>query len=511
MRRRPPRETRVSLPRVAVVLALVGGLGWSGAQAVTSVVGRPPVPQPPVFAAYVDATVTPAYPFETPAGPAQSSVVLAFVVPSEQDPCEPSWGGYYDLDEAADALQLERRLAQLRLTGGDATVSFGGQRGPEPAAVCTDVARLADLYDEVVQRYDLRRIDLDVEGASLADGEAAARRAEAVREVLDRASADDRELDVWVTLPVTTDGLTQDGSSVVRAMIAAGVDVGVNAMTMNLGVPTAQRPMAETVVEAATSVHGQLRELHRQAGAPLREHEAWARVGVTPMIGQNDLTDEWFTIDDAVSVNAFAKEVGLGLVSMWSLNRDTTCAPPLPAVLPVVQTGCSGVQQSGARFADVLADGLGRTAVPTGTSSPTAEESPAVAPEPRGITDDPATSPFPVWDPVGTYPGGTKVVWQRQVYQARYWTSGFAPDTPVATAADSPWTLVGPVLPGDRPAPLPTLPEGSYPQWDAEVAYPEGSRVQLGLVPYEAKWWTQGQEPGAAVPGGSPWVLVFPG
>ncbi|NTV38626.1 MAG: glycosyl hydrolase family 18, partial [Demequinaceae bacterium] len=85
-----------------------------------------------------------------------------------------------------------------------------------------------------------------------------------------------------------------------------------------------------------------------------------------------------------------------------------------------------------------------------------------------------------------------------------------APDTPVTNSQDSPWTLLGPVLPGDTPAPLPTLPAGSYPQWDNETVYVAGDRVQLGLVPYEAKWWTQGSEPGVAIVGGTPWVLIMP-
>lgn len=67
------------------------------------------------------------------------------------------------------------------------------------------------------------------------------------------------------------------------------------------------------------------------------------------------------------------------------------------------------------------------------------------------------------------------------------------------------------MLPGDTPQPLPTLPEGTYPQWDPEEVYEAGNRVQLGLVPYEAKWWSQGQKPGEHVAGGSPWVLIFPG
>jgi len=73
-----------------------------------------------------------------------------------------------------------------------------------------------------------------------------------------------------------------------------------------------------------------------------------------------------------------------------------------------------------------------------------------------------------------------------------------------------PWLLVGPVLPGDKPAPLPSLPAGTYPAWNATEAYVAGTRVLLDGVPYQANWWTQGQWPGVAAVGGSPWTLVFP-
>ena len=82
---------------------------------------------------------------------------------------------------------------------------------------------------------------------------------------------------------------------------------------------------------------------------------------------------------------------------------------------------------------------------------------------------------------------------------------------PVANAGDSPWALVGPVLPGDTPAPLPTLPAGTYPEWEPTQAYAAGARVQVELVPYEAKWWSKGQAPGENVAGGSPWLVVTPG
>jgi len=298
----------------------------------------------------------------------------------------------------------------------------------------------------------------------------------------------------------------------VSQMLAAGVDVrGVNGMTMNYGVVSAQQPVSELVLRSAEALHTQVRTLWEQAGRPLGPNAAWSRVGLTPMVGQSDVPTEQLTLADAAAINVFARDKGVGLVSMWSLNRDASCTAPQPTVLAVVQTSCSGIDQGQARFAEVLAADLPYVTVP-------ADDAPAPAPSPSApatpvgpVVDDPLTSPFPIWDPLGTYPGGTKIVWQKQVYQAKWWTSGVSPDQTFANPYDSPWTLLGPVLPGDRPAPLPTLPAGTYPQWDPLEQYTAGTRVQHGVVPYEAKWWSQGQEPGVPVAGGSPWVLIHMG
>ena len=513
---RPPaaaprvRRTRISLARVAVVLVSTVALGWTGIHAVSALVTTPALTPPSAFAAYVDVTVTPTYPFETPSGPPQSNVILAFVVAGPDRPCVPMWGGAYTLDGAAADLQLDRRISQLRLTGGQARVSFGGQQGDELASTCTDPTALRDAYAAVVDRYQLTSIDLDLEGTVLADTTGAARRAAAIKGVQDLARASGRSLAVWLTLPVAPTGLTDQGSAIVAGMLSAGVDVaGVNGMTMDFGTVTSpDQPLSDVVLQASTSLHDQLRSAYARSGQPLDDARAWGKVGITPMIGQNDVASERLTLADAVIINQFAREHGVGQLSMWSLNRDATCGPPLPSVLSVVQTSCSGIDQGAQHFATVLAADLPVTFTAAEPSSSAATSSPTSV---LDAADDPAHSPFPIWDPLGAYPGGTKTVWHHQVFQARYWTSGFAPDTPVASAQDSPWTLLGPVLPSDTPAPLPTLPAGSYPQWSSTQAYVAGSRVQLGLVPYQAKWWSQGQQPGASIVGGSPWVLVMTG
>ena len=50
------------------------------------------------------------------------------------------------------------------------------------------------------------------------------------------------------------------------------------------------------------------------------------------------------------------------------------------------------------------------------------------------------------------------MVWHHTVYAAKWWTKGDVPDNPVLNAWETPWQLVGPVLPGETPIPQPTLP-----------------------------------------------------
>ena len=189
-------------------------------------------------------------------------------------------------------------------------------------------------------------------------------------------------------------------------------------------------------------------------------------------------------------------------MSLWSLNRDKTCGSNY-VDLKRVSDSCSGIDQGDARFVDLLGEGFdGRPDVSAGavTTADTLED----------LTDDPATSPYAIWSPDASYLEGTKIVWHRSVYQAKWWTRGELPDNPVLNEWETPWTLIGPVLPGEKPIELPTLPAGTYPEWEGPVVYEKGDRVLFDGVPFESKWWNEGESPEAASsnPDGSPWAAL---
>ena len=68
----------------------------------------------PWFGGYVDVTATPSYKFESKVGNVYQNMSLGFITAG--DGCQPSWGGYYTLDEAASTLDLDSRIAQTYKT-----------------------------------------------------------------------------------------------------------------------------------------------------------------------------------------------------------------------------------------------------------------------------------------------------------------------------------------------------------------------------------------------------------
>ena len=97
---------------------------------------------------------------------------------------------------------------------------------------------------------------------------------------------------------------------------------GVNIMTMDYGDRAAPNPhgqMGDYAIQAANSLFGQLKTAYNGTQT---DAQLWAKVGLTPMIGMNDVTNEVFTQADAQELLAFAQQKGIGRISIWSLNRD---------------------------------------------------------------------------------------------------------------------------------------------------------------------------------------------
>jgi cellulose synthase/poly-beta-1,6-N-acetylglucosamine synthase-like glycosyltransferase/chitodextrinase len=494
----PPRR-RLSLARVLVALVVVAGAGYGGYLGLrTRLLTTPTVVHQTWFAPYVDVTLTPTYQFQSTSDDPAQQTVLGFVVAASRSECAPSWGAAYTLAAADQTLAVGARIAQLQQEGAQAIVSFGGQANTSLDVACSTTAALTSAYRSVIRAYSLTTIDLDIEGDALNNFAAEQRRAEAIAG-LEKA---DPKLNVWLTLPVEPNGLQDNAVSVIQSMLRNHVDIaGINVMTMDFSSPPGTgSTMAQSVEDALNATAGQLGSIYPQYGIQLRPQQIWQRLGATVMIGQNDLQGEIFTVNDAQSVVAFAAANHLGRISMWSINRDSQCGTSFPET-GLLSNTCSGTAQSGLQFSQIFDQMQGSAVV-----LPSAGKvKPAVA------DTNPADAPYPQWSASANYPLGYKVVEDGEIYQAKWFNSGDDPSAQVQFAYQTPWELLGPVLPGDHGPHIATLPAGSYQAWSVGPQYAAGDRVLYQGLPYQAKWSNQGVSPAtqSTDPSGSAWKALY--
>jgi chitinase len=495
-------KPELSIPRVLIALMLALGMIAGTAAFVDHKLnarspGRLGVTW---FAPYVDTTLTPLTQFQDPGDNPARQVVLGFVVAAPRTSCTPSWGGYYDPAQASQSLNLDSRVAEVRNQGGNVIISFGGLANSELATTCTNETALESAYSQVISRYDATTVDFDIEGAALDNVASIKRRAEALAALQKAATAKGKTLSVWLTLPVATTGLEPEALSLIASTLSAGVQVaGVNVMAMDFG--SVEPDMGAAVTAALNATHGQLETIYRRFGLGANPATAWNRMGVTVMIGQNDTPGEIFSLADARTLSTFVQRHHLRRVSMWSLNRDAQCGSSF-AVVGVQSNTCSGTTQAALAFSKTFSRFGGAVSAATGSETVT-----TVAP----VADNPATSPYPIWQPDRPYVTGYRVVREGQIYQAKWFTQGNDPAAQVQYAYQTPWQLIGPVLPGDHAPTTTTLPPGTYPNWSPTTVYQQGQKVLYEGLPYQAKYYNKATSPGQenADPDTSPWSPLF--
>jgi cellulose synthase/poly-beta-1,6-N-acetylglucosamine synthase-like glycosyltransferase/chitodextrinase len=492
-------KRRLSLVRVLVALVVVAGAGYGGYLGLENRLLAPPVAVHQTwFAPYVDVTLTPTYQFQDPSDDPARQSVLGFVVAAGKSDCTPSWGGAYTLTAANEQLAVGARIAELEQEGQQAIVSFGGEANTSLDLACPTTAALTSAYQSVISAYHLTTIDLDIEGTALDSYPAEQRRAQAIA-ALEKA---DPGLSVWLTLPVEPSGLQDNALSVIRSMLAAHVSItGVNIMTMDFSsAPGAGSSMGQLAEAALNATHGQLATLYPEYGIHLRSDQIWQRLGATVMIGQNDKDGQNFTVSDARTLASFAAANHLGRISMWSINRDSQCGSSYSET-GLLSNTCSGTPQSGLQFSQVFDQLQGNAVITSGAGN----VQPAVA------DTNPADAPYPLWSATADYPLGYKVVEDGEIYQAKWYNSGDDPSAQVQYDWQTPWELLGPVVPGDHAPSIPTLPAGTYPAWSVDTQYEAGDKVLYQGLPYQAKWTNQGVSPAteSTDPSGSAWEALY--
>ncbi len=264
---------------------------------------------------------------------------LAFVV--DDGTCRASWGGLGQTilnDTLFNGTTISSLVQGVRQNGGDVIISFGGANGTDLSSACTSAAQVQAMYQSVVDKYDVKMIDFDIEGGALSDQTAIDMRNQALLGL----KAANAGLIISYTLPVLPTGLVDTGVNMLNRVKSSGLDLDVvNVMAMDYGSANDNNgQMGLDAADAASATEGQI----QQAGLS-------ATVGVTPMIGVNDTSTEIFQLSDAYTLLSFARSHSyISRLSMWSVARDNGSCAGQGFASPT----CSGISQGLYAFSKVF-------------------------------------------------------------------------------------------------------------------------------------------------------------
>ena len=249
--------------------------------------------QKPVFAPYFES-----YKATDLARVPAKAVTLAFLLGNSKK--ELSWDG---------TMPLAEWQARALKSGKTIVLSFGGAAGAELAHTLRNPAKLAAAYAGAAGMYKSKRLDFDIEGAGVAD----LKTVQVRNRALALLPALVPGVKLQYTLPVMPFGLDAACLALLQDAKTRGVRLdAVNLMVMDFG-GSFTGDMGSYAIQAAKAVRAQLGGLGMGG----------VGVGLTPMIGQNDVAGEVFTLEDARQLGKFAASTPwVKFVGFWAVGRD---------------------------------------------------------------------------------------------------------------------------------------------------------------------------------------------
>jgi len=389
----------------------------------------------------------------------QKAFQLAFILAPNGGGCTPTWDGTRAVSSDTQAADVINRI---RAAGGDVSVSIGGYGGTKLGQTCSSPAATAAAYQQVVTKYALRAIDFDLEEPEYEN-------ATAIHNELGAAQILQRN-NPGLYVSVTTAGTASGTGWFGQQMLNDARGLGFTPANFSIMPFDGGFSGAASQVSALEAFHGILMNTFGWDSATAYAHE-----GVSMMNGRSDV-GEYFQPADFQTVLDYATSHRLARYTFWSVNRDRQCPDPNQST---TSGTCSSVPQADWAFTRFTARFAGATPP---TNPPTVP--PTTTAPPSGSCTAPA------WNATNAYTGGQLVSYNGHTWRAQWWTQN---ETPGTTQV---WVDQGSCAPTSPPAP------GQCPAaWVSGTAYVGGSVVGYAGHRWTAKWWTQGDVPGANAQG----------
>ncbi|MEV5961754.1 cellulose binding domain-containing protein [Kribbella sp. NPDC051952] len=247
--------------------------------------------------------------------------------------CSPAWDSTRPLQGGADA----NAIAAIRAAGGDVVPSFGGWSGNKLGPNCGTPEALAGAYQQVINAYNLKAIDIDIENSDEFENEAVQDRILTALKIVKQNNAG---IQTIVTFGTSTTGPTYYGNRLIERSAALGANIDIfTLMPFDFG----SGNIYNDTVAASTGLNNKLKATFGWTTA-----QAYAHQGIS---GMNGLSDQQELTSTATwqNITNWAKSNGLGRLAFWSVNRDRGCAGG------GVVSNCSGIAQGDWDFTRITA------------------------------------------------------------------------------------------------------------------------------------------------------------
>ncbi|MFD4138325.1 carbohydrate binding domain-containing protein [Streptomyces sp. NPDC058572] len=257
---------------------------------------------------------------------------MAFILSSGG--CNPAWDGNRPLTGGTD----QSTINAIRAAGGDIVPSVGGWSGNKLGPNCSTPEALAGAYQQVIDAYGLKAIDVDIENTDEFENEVVQDRILGALKIVKRNNPGLRTV---ITFGTSTTGPTWWGNRLIERANALQADIDVfTIMPFDFG---GGADMYGNTVNATEGLKNKLKSTFGWD-----DTTAYAHIGISGMNGlsdQQELTSPatWTQIKDWANSHHIAR------LAFWSVNRDRPC--PGGGVV----SNCSGISQSNWQFTSITA------------------------------------------------------------------------------------------------------------------------------------------------------------
>jgi len=324
-------KIRFHIPAVTVALAMIAGCAVSSKNESTTSTNASALAakrsEPYLYMGWGD----PPSPATVMNASGVRSFTMAFVLSSGG--CNPAWDGSRPLTGGADA----NAISEIRNAGGDIVPSFGGWSGNKLGPNCSTADELAGAYQKVIDAYQLKAIDIDIENTDEFENPTVQDRILSALKIVKDKNAG---ITTIVTFGTSTSGPNDTGKRLIDQSKVLGSNIDIfTLMPFDFG----SSNIYNDTVGAAEGLKSKLQSTFGWSDA-----DAYGHIGISGMNGLSD-QQEMTSVETWTQIRDWAKGKGLARLAFWAANRDRGCAGG------GVVSNCSGIAQADWEFSKVTA------------------------------------------------------------------------------------------------------------------------------------------------------------